>query len=146
MSRSFRLPVVFLSAVVLVVLPARAQQTLGSVNGTVKDVSGGVAGKVGVKIRNLGTNLILTTSTKADGSYNVPDLPVGTYEVTFTLAGFKTEVYPQILVQGDRTTTLNVSLQPGEVSTEVTVSGSPLLNQVDTTNGYTMSSELIEST
>lgn len=127
-------------------LPTQAQQTLGSINGTVKDSSGAVVTKVGVKARNLGTNLTQTASTGDEGSYNISDLPVGTYEVTFTTDGFKTAVYPQILVQGDRTTTLNASLQPGAVTTQITVSGTPLLNQVDTTNGYTMSSELIEST
>jgi hypothetical protein len=146
MLKSFGKVLFSIVAFVAFSLPAYAQQTLGTINGTVKDSSGGAMGKVAVKVRNLGTNLTQTASTKADGSYNIPDLPIGTYEVTFTHDGFKTDVYPQILVQGDRTTTLNSSLQPGAVSTQITVSGTPLLNQVDTTNGYTMSSELIEST
>jgi hypothetical protein len=130
----------------LFVLPSHAQQTLGSIVGTITDSSGGVVSKVSVKARNLGTNLTQTASSKDDGSYRIVDLPIGTYELAFTRDGFKTQVYPQILVQGDRTTTLNSSLQPGEINTQITVSGTPLLNQVDTTNGYTMSSELIEST
>lgn len=134
------------AVLLLLVSPLHAQQTLGSIVGTITDSSGGVVSKVSVKARNLGTNLTQTASSKDDGSYRIVDLPIGTYEVTITRDGFKTEVYPQILVQGDRTTTLNSSLQPGEVNTQITVSGTPLLNQVDTTNGYTMSSELIEST
>jgi hypothetical protein len=122
-----------------------AQQTLGSINGTVTDTSGGVVQNAQVKIHNLATGLEQTARTKADGSFSVVDLPIGTYSVTFSRDGFKTEVHSQIPVQGNRTTTVNVSLQPGAVSATVTVSGTPLLNQVDTTNGYTLSSDLIEN-
>jgi hypothetical protein len=87
-----------------------------------------------VKIRNLATGLEQTSSTNADGSFNIADLPIGTYSVTFSRDGFKTEVHSQILVQGNRTTTLNAALQPGAVSATVTVEGTPLLNQTDTTN------------
>jgi hypothetical protein len=96
---------------------ASAQQTLGSINGTVTDSSGGVMSNVMVKARNLATNLTQTAISKHNGSYSVPDLPIGTYEVTFSIAGFRTEVHSQILVQGDRTTTLNSALQAGELST-----------------------------
>jgi hypothetical protein len=122
-----------------------AQQTLGSINGTVTDSSGAVVQNALVKIHNVNTGLEQTTNTKADGSFNIADLPIGTYSVTFSRDGFKTEVHSKILVQGNRTTTVNTSLQPGEVSVTVTVTGTPLMNQTDTTNGYTLGSELIEN-
>jgi hypothetical protein len=138
---------VLVSLVTLLVfcLPCRSQQTLGSINGTITDSSGGVVSKVSIRVRNVATNLIQEVSTKDDGSYNLVDLPIGTYEVTFIKDGFKKEVYSQILVQGNRPATVNVTLQPGEVTAQVTVSATPLLNQTDTTNGYTLGSELIES-
>src|SRR5271155_4330462 len=126
--------------------PSHAQQTLGSISCTVTDSSGAVIHKATVKILNLGTGLEQTVATKADGSFNVADLPVGTYSVTFSRDGFKTEVHSQILVQGNRTTTLNGSLQPGEVNATVTVNGTPLMNQTDTTNGYVIDQQLIEET
>ncbi len=129
----------------LLASPAEAQQTLGSINGTVTDSSGAAIQNATVKIHNLATGLEQTVSAKSDGSFNIADLPIGTYSVTFSRDGFKTEVHSQILVQGNRTTTVNGSLQPGEVSITVTVSGTPLLNQTDTTNGYTLGSELIEN-
>lgn len=137
----------FVAVVLILVLaqPSYGQQTLGSINGTVTDSSGAVVSRAIVKVRNLGTNLEQSASTKGDGSYSIVNLPIGTYEVIFTRDGFKTEVYSQILVQADRTVTLNPSLQPGEVNTQVTVSATPLLNQVDTTNGYVMGSELVEA-
>jgi hypothetical protein len=68
--------------------PARAQQTLGAVNGTVTDASGAVIQGVSVQIRNIATNLVVTTHSKDDGSFSVVDLPIGTYEVAFSKEGF----------------------------------------------------------
>ncbi|MGB2624999.1 MAG: TonB-dependent receptor [Candidatus Acidiferrum sp.] len=123
-----------------------AQQTLGSITGTVTDISGAVIHNATVKIQNLATGLEQTVSTKTDGSFDVPDLPIGIYSVTFSRAGFKTEVHSQILVQGNRTTTVNGSLQPGEVTATVTVSETPLMNQTDTTIGYVVDHLTIEQT
>jgi hypothetical protein len=114
-----------------------AQETLGSINGTVKDSSGAVISGASVKARNVATNLEQNTTTKSDGEFAVSDLPIGTYEVTISRDGFKTEVFSQIVVQGSRTASVNATLQPGEVSSQVTVSATPLLDESDTTNGYT---------
>ena len=123
----------------------RAQQTLGSVNGTVTDSSGAVIQGVAIKARSVATNLQVTATSKGDGSFSIADLPIGTYAVTFTKDGFDTASYPGIIVQGNRTTTLNGKLRPGAVSQTVTVEGTPLLNQTDTTNGYTLGVDQIES-
>jgi hypothetical protein len=146
MLKTMRSAIVAFSILFLLVSPSHAQQTLGSINGTVKDSSGGVVAKVAVKVHNPSTNLTQTATTKDDGSFSIVDLPIGTYEVSFSKDGFKTEVHSQIAVQGGFTTTLNGSLQPGEVTTQITVSGTPLLNETDTTNGYTLGTDLIEST
>ena len=124
---------------------AFAQQTLGSINGTVVDSSGAVVQSAKVKVRSPATNLEVAAQTKNDGSFAVADLPIGNYEVTFTKEGFQTAVYPQIIVQGSRTTTVNSKLQPGSVSASVTVDATPLLNETDTTNGYTMGAQQIEA-
>jgi Carboxypeptidase regulatory-like domain/TonB dependent receptor len=135
-----------LASILLFASRSYPQQTLGSINGTVADSSGGVLGKVTVKIRNVDTNLEVVATTKDDGSYLVSALPIGKYSVSFSRDAFRMEVHDQILVQGGVTTTVNGSLQPGDVTTSITVSGTPLLNQTDTTNGYTLGSELIDST
>jgi hypothetical protein len=122
-----------------------AQQTLGSMDGTVTDSSGAVVSGVSVKIRALATNLEVSAETKSDGSFSITDLPIGTYEVKFVKDGFETADYPQIILQGSRTTTVNSKLNPGQVTTSVTVNATPLLNQTDTTNGYTLGTEQIEA-
>jgi hypothetical protein len=125
---------------------AHAQQTLGSINGTVTDTSGALVQGTSVSIRNTGTNLVVTAVSKDDGSFSAADLPIGNYEVSFSKNGFKTEVYSSILVQGNHTTTVDASLEPGTVETKVTVDSTPLLNQTDTSNGYTLGRDVIQST
>jgi Carboxypeptidase regulatory-like domain/TonB dependent receptor len=123
-----------------------AQQTLGSIDGVVMDSSGAVVPQAGVSVRNVATNLTVTAQTKGDGSFSLADLPIGTYEVTITKQGFEKAVYPQIIVQGNLTTTVKAALQPGEITTSVTVNATPLLNQTDTSNGYTLGTDVIQST
>src|SRR5579864_1824989 len=141
--RSF---VVFLASLALLGLPCYGQQSLGGISGTVIDSSGGVVQGAVVKIHNVATGFEQTANTKADGSFSIVDLPIGTYSVTFSRDGFKTEAHSQILVQSNRTTTVNGSLQPGEVTATVTVTGTPLMNQTDTTNGYVVDQLTIEQT
>src|SRR5580693_4367342 len=143
MARHF---LICLALLCVCISPSQAQQTLGSISGTVTDSSGGVIHEATVKILNLDTGLEQTVTTKSDGSFNVSDLPIGTYSVTFSRQSFKTEVHSQILVQGNRTTTVNGSLQPGEVNMTVTVTGTPLMNQTDTTNGYVVDQLVIQDT
>jgi len=122
-----------------------AQQTLGSINGTVTDATGAVVQQVSVSIRNVATNLSATAQTKSDGSFSVIDLPIGTYEVTFAKENFEKAVYSQILVKGGLTTTVNATLQPGAVTTSITVEATPLLNETDVSNGYTLGTNVIQS-
>src|ERR1700682_3663587 len=84
-----RLLVVFvlLSTALLV-----GQTFRGTILGTVTDPSGAVVGGATVKVRNLGTGQERTTTTSADGSYAVPELPIGQYSVTATLTGFRTAI------------------------------------------------------
>ena len=122
-----------------------AQQTLGAINGSVADSSGAMIRGAEVKARAVATNLEVSATTKTDGSFSISDLPIGTYEVRFIKDGFQAAIYTQIIVQGNRTTTINASLKPGTVSENVTVEATPLLNQTDTTNGYTLGSEVIST-
>lgn len=124
---------------------APAQQTLGSMNGTVTDSSGAVVQGASVNIRAVATNLEVSAQSKGDGSFSITDIPIGTYEVKFVKDGFETAIYPQILVQGSRTTTVNAKLKPGAVTSTVTVEGTPLLNETDNANGYTLGPQQIEA-
>ena len=123
-----------------------AQQTLGGIVGTVTDASGNTLQGAMVKIVQDGTSLTRTTTSSPNGSYALPDLPIGTYAVTFSHDGFETANYPGIVIQADRTVSLPTSLKIGGVNESVTVEATPLLNAVDTTNGYVVEKPQIEET
>src|ERR1700687_1750054 len=142
------LPCCFPLLFAIILLPlwssiALSQQTLGSMNGTVTDSSGAVVQGAAIKARALATNLEITATSKSDGSFSIADLPIGMYEVKFVKDGFETDVHPQIIVQGNRTATINARLTPGKVSASVTVEATPLLNETDTTTGYTLNESQI---
>src|SRR5580693_6456421 len=124
---------------------ARAQQTLGGITGTVIDSSGGVLPDTNVTIVNDQTTLTRTQKTNESGAYDFVNLPIGTYTLTFGHDGFQTQKIPSITVQGDRTVTVNATLKVGEVGSTVTVEATPLMNSVDTTNGYILEKDQIES-
>src|SRR6266403_1160061 len=125
--------------------PVRAQQTLGGITGTVTDASGGILPNTTVNLVSDQTKLSRTQSTNSGGIYDFVNLPIGSYTLTFTHDGFETQKVPSIVVQADRTATLNATLKVGQVGTTVTVEASPLMNAVDTTNGYILEKDQIES-
>jgi hypothetical protein len=137
---------VFAVAAILCLSPALAQQTLGTLNGTVVDASGAAVGGATVTIRSAQTNREQTAMTQGDGFFQIFNLPIGSYGVKVTHEGFDTSDLSGILVQEARATTVNVSLKVGQVSTSVEVSSSPLLNATDTTNGYTLDAQQIQMT
>ena len=73
------------------------------------------------------------------------NLPIGTYTLTFTQQGFQSQNIPSIQVQANRTATVNAELKIGNVSESITVEETPLINMVDTTNGYVMDKLEIDS-
>src|ERR1700689_3769127 len=127
-------------------IPAAAQTILGSITGTVKDTSGAAVPSAAVTAENIATNLKVTVQSDNNGSYLIPNLPAGMYKLTFKKEGFDAETHTEVPVSGDRTTTVDSSLKVGQVSTAVEVTSVPLMNQVDTTNGYVVDALTIEAT
>ncbi|MFY9949196.1 MAG: TonB-dependent receptor [Candidatus Sulfotelmatobacter sp.] len=124
---------------------AQAQQTLGGITGTVTDKTGGVLPETVVTIVGDQTKLTRSQKTDANGSYDFVSLPIGTYTLTFTHDGFETQKVPSVTVQADRTATINAVLPIGQVGTVVEVQAIPLINSVDTTNGYILDRNQIDA-
>jgi len=124
---------------------AQAQQTLGGITGAVSDKSGGVLPDTEVTIVGDQTKLTRTQKANANGIYEFVNLPIGTYTLTFTHDGFETQRVPSITVQADRTATVNAVLPVGKVGTVVEVQAEPLMNAVDTTNGYVLDEQQIQA-
>jgi Carboxypeptidase regulatory-like domain len=138
---------VLLSPWILAAYPpiAFAQQTLGGITGTVTDKTGGLLPETTVTIVGDQTKLTRTQKTNPNGIYDFVNLPIGTYTLTFAHDGFESQKIPSITVQADRTATLNTALSVGKVGTVVEVEAVPLLNAVDTTNGYVLEKVQIEA-
>jgi len=131
--------------VFLLVSGARAQLTLGGITGLVTDPQGATLPGASVTVVGVETGLTRTQTAGSDGYYSFVNLPVGHYAVTVKLEGFQALTFPGIAVEGDRTATVNASLTIGAVSSSVTVNATPLMNAVDTTNGYVLDKSQIES-
>ncbi len=112
-----------------------AQTNRGGISGTIFDGSGAVVPNASVIVKNLGTNLESRTKTSEAGTYSVLSLDPVTYRVTVSVEGFKKEVVDQIKVDTATIATVNVSLEAGSVSTEVTVQAE--VAQVNTESGTT---------
>jgi Carboxypeptidase regulatory-like domain/TonB dependent receptor len=123
----------------------QAQQTLGGITGTVMESTGSVLPGTVVTIVGDETTLTRTRTSSATGSYDFVNLPIGAYTITFTHEGFQTQRVPSIVVQANRTATVNTTMQVGQVATMITVEETPLINSVDTTNGYILDRAQIEA-
>jgi hypothetical protein len=93
----------------------------GSLSGRVIDQSQGAVPGVTVTALNTATNDARTNVTNADGVFGVAALPVGKYELTFQLDGFKTVMRAGILVEAAVPRTIDVQLEVGGLTEEVTV-------------------------
>ncbi len=130
----------------LCVVPAIAQETLGGITGEVTDASGGVIPNVAVTIVEESTSLTRAAKTNALGTYTFVNLPIGSYTLTYKAEGYDLQKTQHITVQANRTATVNAALKVGQTTTTVEVEASPLMNAVDTTNGYVMETAQIAET
>jgi hypothetical protein len=119
-----------------------AQTFRGTILGSVTDSSGAVLTGASVAARNTATGLQRTTQTSGDGSYSIPELPIGTYEVTASQAGFQTWfTRVDVTVASERR--VDAQLKLGSVTEKVEVSAESL-PQVETTSD-TLGGTLIAS-
>ncbi len=135
-----------LLAVLVCLLHLSAQQTLGSLNGTVLDPSGAAVPDATITVTDASISLSRSTTSQSTGFFQIFNLPVGSYSVTVTHPGFETTQLKSVPVQEARATTVNATLKIGQVSESVEVTSTPLLNATDATNGYTLDTGQIDIT
>ena len=107
--------------IVLVLLGATgyAQTFRGAINGTVTDASGAVVTGASVKATNVATAVGITATTTSGGEFAFQDLPLGTYKVEVTAAGFRSAAVDNISVTAGGVYTLPVKLSAGSAGTTV---------------------------
>jgi hypothetical protein len=124
-----------------------AQTFRGTILGTVTDTSGAVVANAKVTAKNVNTGQERSTQTSGDGTYSIPELPIGTYTVTISQGGFQTSIASGVIVDVSVERRVDASLKPGNVSEQVEVSGEAL-PAVDTTSaviGGVLTTETIEN-
>ena len=129
------LRVVCLFVVALLLGSATMAQTFrGTILGTVTDSSGAAISGAAVSVKNVNTGLSRTVSTSDDGTYAVPELPIGTYSVTVEKTGFKQGLVTGIQVEVSSERRADIALTPGEVAQVVEVTGDQLPQVESTSN------------
>ncbi|MGE5198876.1 MAG: carboxypeptidase regulatory-like domain-containing protein, partial [Rhodospirillaceae bacterium] len=109
--------------------PAQAQEQTGSIQGVVKDASGGVLPGVTVEARSAGQAGVSTAVTDERGAYRFPALPPGTYTITASLQGFTPGKVEDTVLALGQLLTVNLSLTVGGLTETVQVTGeSPLID------------------
>ena len=125
---------------------AFAQSTTGSISGTVTDTSGGAVANVTITARNVNTGLARSATTGEAGTFTIPLLPVGTYEVAAEAAGFGAARVGNVVVNVGGDTTVRLVLEPAGVQAAVTVSSeAPLVETSKSAVDSVVSERMIEN-
>jgi hypothetical protein len=113
-----------------------AQGTGGRILGRVADPSGAVLSGAKVTATNDATGVSHDAVTNDTGDFVFPELPVGTYTLTFDLSGFKKAVRHGITLDVNQVITLNMAMQLGGAQEVVDVtSEAPLVETSSTQLG-----------
>src|SRR5438132_1190888 len=122
-----RCRVILVTAALLGVTAGAAAQTLGEITGWVRDSSGAVIPGATVAVTNPATNATRTVMSNEAGVYHFPALQPGTYTIKVEMAGFRTITQTGVELQVQQSARLDFSLQVGQVTETIEVSGTAAL-------------------
>lgn len=103
----------------------------GTITGTITDPTGASVPGATVQAKNVETGVVYSGATTAAGNYTIPNLPVGTYEVTAMVSGFKTYTHTNLAVAAAQTIREDIPLQVGAASESITVEAQASLLQTE---------------
>lgn len=105
-----------------------AQTERGSIRGIIHDSSGAMVAGANVSAVNTGTGIVSQTTSTDAGTYNIPQLAPGRYQVSVEKDGFRKMIRENVVVEVAGTVGLDLELQIGAVSDSITVAAeAPLL-------------------
>ena len=130
-SRRRRFSVAILLMAALVAVCSFGQVTDGNLVGTIYDASGKVIPDASVGAKNTATGVTAETKSDQSGAYRFNNLPVGSYSVTVSSAGFASAQINDLSVELNKTATANVTLAIGTATESIDVVASTTL--IDTT-------------
>ncbi len=124
---------------------AQSSATTGSITGFVFNAAGEAVPDASITARDIATNQTRQITSKPDGSFYIPALAVGAYEVRAESAGFSSYINPQVTIMLGQTSTLNIILQLVGVNEVVNVSDkSPVIDVSQTASTTSIDPERIE--
>jgi hypothetical protein len=126
---------------------AAAQSESGSaaIEGTITDANGAVVAGAKVTVRNLEMGLNRTATTDSRGSFNVPVLPVGRYEVKVEASGFAAAKHSDVLLTVGETTPVNFKLVAAGVTEQMIVSaGEATIDAEESATGTTVAPRSVQ--
>ncbi len=100
-----------------------AQAQTANITGTIKDASSAGVPAATVTAKNNATASVRTATTDNSGSYSIPNLPVGSYDVSVEKAGFSALRFRNLQLTVAQNLTLDGTLDLGVVTQSVEVSG-----------------------
>jgi hypothetical protein len=100
----------------------QTQSAAADLQGTIKDSTGAVVPNATITVRNPGTNISRTGTSNEEGFYRIVNLPPGDYEITVEVANFKKVVLTRVNLTVGQTATVDVAVEPGQISESVTIS------------------------
>lgn len=134
-------------AIFLIAAMASWAQSTGAatVVGTVTDSTGAVVPGVRVTVRNIGTQAAHEGRTNATGSYYIPNLQSGNYEVTAEAQGFKKFIQSGLVLRINESPRIDVVLEVGNVADSVKVNATPPLLETETAgSGQVLDGEVVQ--
>ncbi|HEU0140883.1 MAG TPA: carboxypeptidase-like regulatory domain-containing protein, partial [Bryobacteraceae bacterium] len=110
---------------------ASAQVLYGSAVGTVEDQTGALVSGASVTMTNTSTGLVREDKTGANGRYSFTNLLPGRYDVKVVAAGFRTYTQTNVEITINTVTRVDVKLELGQVTEQITVEASAAALQTD---------------
>lgn len=123
MKRSIALIVVIATVVSLTAISSYSQTSTSRITGTITDSTGASIPGAKVTLKNVDTGILYTQVTSTAGVYSFPSIPAGAYSVSTELAGFKTYIKTNIMLEVDTPKVENISLEVGQTTELVTIEG-----------------------
>ena len=102
---------------------AAQAQVSATLSGTVTDPSGGVVSDAAITATDTDTGAVRTASTDSTGHYQIPTLPLGEYQVQAQKQGFSTQIRKGVRLVVNQNAIVDVQLQVGQSSQQVTIEG-----------------------
>jgi hypothetical protein len=106
----------------------------GTITGTVTDPAGAVISGAAVEAKNTETGVVYPAATTSTGNYTITQLPVGTYEVSVKVPGFKTYTHTNLGLQAAVIVKEDVALQVGAATEAITVTAEASLLKTESSD------------